>query len=153
MPHRSSGSWGSDHHASNPGIRSHTTLRIMAPQPPAIPQPVVPAVQYEGVSFAYTRSRLGGGGSNGTESNGAGSRAALENISLVVRQGERLGILGPNGGGKSTLLKLTLGLVRGYTGKIRVFGVSPEEARRRRLIGYVPQKIEAELAFPLNVRQ
>jgi zinc transport system ATP-binding protein len=101
------------------------------------------AVEYEHVGFAYPRA----GAANG------GARAALENVTLRVPIGERLGILGPNGGGKSTLLKLTLGLLRGETGTIRVFGVSPEEARRRRLIGYVPQKVEAELAFPLSVRQ
>lgn len=112
------------------------------------PQPATPgdshehAVEYRGVTFAYP----GPPGANG-------ARLALENITLDVRRGERLGILGPNGGGKSTLLRLTLGLLRGYSGQIRVFGYSPEEARRRRLIGYVPQKVEAELAFPLSVRQ
>src|SRR6185295_612586 len=70
-----------------------------------------------------------------------------------VRAGARLGILGPNGGGKSTLLKLTLGLLRAQAGRIRVFGMPPEDARRRRLIGYVPQKIEVEPGFPLSVRQ
>jgi ABC-type Mn2+/Zn2+ transport system ATPase subunit len=44
-------------------------------------------------------------------------------------------------------------LLRGHGGSIRVFGLSPDEAKRRRLIGYVPQKTEAELAFPLSVRQ
>jgi zinc transport system ATP-binding protein len=97
------------------------------------------AVEYRGVSFSYP----------GAE----GGRPVLQNITLSVNSGERLGILGPNGGGKSTLLKLTLGLLRGCSGTIRIFGESPEEARRRRLIGYVPQKIEAELAFPLSARQ
>lgn len=110
----------------------------------APPDPSLPAVEYEGVSFSYGR---GGGG------NGSAPKTVLERVTLSVRQGERLGILGPNGGGKSTLLKLTLGLLRGYSGRIRVFGVSPDDARRRRLIGYVPQKVEAELAFPLSVRQ
>jgi zinc transport system ATP-binding protein len=112
---------------------------------PALPAPQTPvdarlAVEYESVSFAY-------GGPDGS------SRAVLQNITLAVRTGERLGILGPNGGGKSTLLKLTLGLLRPHAGSVRVFGVPPEEARRRRLIGYVPQRIEAELAFPFSVRQ
>ena len=78
---------------------------------------------------------------------------ALDRITLTVNEGERLGVLGPNGGGKSTLLKLTLGLLTGNTGQIRVFGHSPEEARGRRLIGYVPQRNTAELKFPLTVRQ
>jgi len=128
----------------------HTTLPVMAPDPAAAPiASSLPAVDYDAVSFSYAR-KGGGGGEGG---NGAGFKTVLENVTLSVRQGERLGILGPNGGGKSTLLKLTLGLLRGYSGRIRVFGVSPEEARSRRLIGYVPQKIEAELAFPLSVRQ
>jgi zinc transport system ATP-binding protein len=98
------------------------------------------AVEYEGVSFSYAAT------------DGA-VRPVLSGITLAVNTGERLGILGPNGGGKSTLLKLTLGLLRPQGGAIRVFGVSPEEARQRRLIGYVPQRVEAELTFPLSVRQ
>jgi zinc transport system ATP-binding protein len=98
------------------------------------------AVEYERVSFSY-----------GAAADSTGP--ALRNITLNVRSGERLGILGPNGGGKSTLLKLTLGLLKGNSGQIRVFGHSPEEARRKRLIGYVPQRIEAELAFPISARQ
>jgi zinc transport system ATP-binding protein len=98
------------------------------------------AVECDGVSFAYP-------GVDGTE------KPVLSGITLNVNAGERLGILGPNGGGKSTLLKLMLGLLRPRGGAIRVFGSSPEDASRRRLIGYVPQKVEAELAFPLSVRQ
>jgi zinc transport system ATP-binding protein len=99
------------------------------------------AVAYERVSFSY------GKGEDGKE------RLALEDVSLTVREGERLGILGPNGGGKSTLLKLTLGLLEGHQGAIRVFDMPPAEARRKRLIGYVAQRVEAELAFPLSARQ
>lgn len=99
------------------------------------------AVEYRSVTFSYAPQA------------GGAPRTALERITLDVRAGERLGILGPNGGGKSTLLKLTLGLLPCQGGSIRVFGLTPEEARKRRLIGYVPQKVEAELAFPLSVRQ
>ena len=99
------------------------------------------AVAYEHVSFSY------GKGEDGKP------RTALQDISLLVRDGERLGILGPNGGGKSTLLKLTLGLLDGYEGSIRVFDMPPAEARKKRLIGYVAQRVEAELAFPLSARQ
>jgi zinc transport system ATP-binding protein len=102
-------------------------------------------VEYSGVSFTYPVPA-----GDGTE---RGARPTLQNITLSVRAGERLGVLGPNGGGKSTLLRLTLGLLRGHAGIIRVLGLSPVEARRRGLIGYVPQKVEAELAFPLSVRQ
>ncbi|MFO0860314.1 MAG: metal ABC transporter ATP-binding protein [Phycisphaerales bacterium] len=93
-------------------------------------------IRYQSVTFSYE----------------AGEGPALDRVSLNVRRGERLGILGPNGGGKSTLLKLTLGLLKGYSGTIEVMGVSPAEAAKRRLIGYVPQRVEAELAFPITAR-
>jgi len=107
--------------------------------------PAGAAISYRAVTFRYGRAAV--------ESLGAPDTNVLQNITLDVREGERLGILGPNGGGKSTLLRLTLGLLTGYDGEIRVFGLSPEQARRRRVIGYVPQRIEAELDFPLTVRQ
>jgi len=85
----------------------------------------------------------------------AGSQAlALENVSLSVLPRERLGILGPNGGGKSTLLKVMLGLLPAPVGStVRLFGESPLAARRSGKVGYVPQRSEAESSFPLSVRQ
>jgi len=103
---------------------------VNAPTPPH-------AVEYVGVAFTYPSAE----------------KPAIEGVSLSVREGERLGVLGPNGGGKSTLLKLTLGLLQGYRGEIRVFGHTPQEARRKHLVGYVPQRVEAELRFPLSVEQ
>ena len=97
----------------------------------------VPAVEWSGVGYRYA----------GAES------AALEDVTLRVLAGERLGILGPNGGGKSTLLKLTLGLLASQVGTVRVLGRSPTEARRAGLIGYVPQRPESELAMPMSVRE
>jgi zinc transport system ATP-binding protein len=78
---------------------------------------------------------------------------AIENIQLQVPAGSRLGILGPNGGGKSTLLKIALGLLQPTSGRASIFGRAPAEARRAGLIGYVPQKVEAELGFPMSVRE
>ncbi len=78
---------------------------------------------------------------------------ALEDVSLTVVEGERLGILGPNGGGKSTLLKLVLGVLHCQSGTVSVFGLSPLQARQQGLIGYVAQRSEAEIGFPLSVRQ
>ncbi len=93
-----------------------------------------PIIEVERVSFRY-----------------AGSDApALENVSISVRAGERLGILGPNGGGKSTLLRLILGLIEPTSGTVRVCGFSPSDARARGLIGYVPQRPEVELGMPLS---
>lgn len=78
---------------------------------------------------------------------------ALAEVDLRIAEGERLGILGPNGGGKSTLLKIILGLLRPQQGTARVLGRSPDEARRSSLIGYVPQKLDADLALPISVRE
>lgn len=78
---------------------------------------------------------------------------ALESITLDVIAGERLGVLGPNGGGKTTLIKLCLGLLEPTSGTIRVFGKAPGDAARQGLVGVVSQGVTAELAFPLSVRQ
>lgn len=94
------------------------------------------AVEYRNVSFTYPKA----------------GAPALDSISLSVDAGIRLGILGPNGGGKSTLLKLTLGLLRPQRGSISIMGMPVQEARRAGIIGYVPQRNEAELAFPISVR-
>ena len=95
------------------------------------------AVEFSKVSFSYSANRP----------------PAVENVTLRVEVGERLGILGPNGGGKSTLINLSLGLLAGHSGTIRVFGDDPKVARTNRLIGYVPQRSEAELGFPLSARE
>ena len=60
----------------------------------------------------------------------------LENINLIVKENDFLGIIGPNGGGKTTLLKVILGLIKPKKGDVKVFGGSPEN--HRTLIGYVP---------------
>ncbi|MBC7833754.1 MAG: metal ABC transporter ATP-binding protein [Phycisphaerales bacterium] len=96
-----------------------------------------PAVHLHAVTYTY-----------------AGSEApALEDVTLDVHPRERLGILGPNGGGKSTLLKLVLGLLEPQRGEIRVFGLAPAQARAAGYIGYVPQRARIEQAFPLSVRE
>ncbi len=74
----------------------------------------------------------------------------VRNINLAVREGEFLGVIGPNAGGKSTLLKLILGLLQPDAGKITVFGKRPEKGRSR--IGYVPQHPVFSRDFPINVR-
>lgn len=78
---------------------------------------------------------------------------ALQEVTIEVRHGERLGVLGPNGGGKSTLLKLVLGLLEPRDGTVEVCGRPPAEARGAGLIGYLPQKVDAGLDWPLTVRQ
>lgn len=79
---------------------------------------------------------------------------ALREVTLHVDTGCILGIIGPNGGGKTTLLKIMLGLLEGYEGSVQVLGRQPlDVCRRGDLVGYVPQRHEYERRFPANVRQ
>jgi zinc transport system ATP-binding protein len=73
----------------------------------------------------------------------------LEEINLVIYQHDFLGIIGPNGGGKTTLLKVILGLLEPTRGTISVFGLPP--ARGRRCVGYVPQFSLFDREFPITV--
>jgi len=78
-----------------------------------------------------------------------GGPAVLEAISLGVRDREFIGVVGPNAGGKSTLLKIILGLYAPFRGRVRVLGESPARARGR--IGYVPQYPTFARDFPTDV--
>ena len=73
----------------------------------------------------------------------------LERVNLTVQTGEFLGLVGPNGGGKTTLLKLVLGLLLPDTGTVRVFGEPPVKARKQ--VGYVPQFADVDRSFPITV--
>ena len=75
----------------------------------------------------------------------------LEGVDLEVQDGEFLGVVGPNAGGKSTLLKLILGLLQPRRGRIEVLGRSPEAARRQ--LGYVAQYPSFRRDFPIDVEQ
>jgi zinc transport system ATP-binding protein len=74
----------------------------------------------------------------------------LEGVSLSVEKGDFLGIIGPNGGGKTTLLKVILGLITPSRGTVYVLNKSPKSSRH--LIGYVPQYNLFDRDFPVNVR-
>jgi zinc transport system ATP-binding protein len=89
------------------------------------------AIEVERVGFAY------------------GDIPVLEDVSLRVEAGEFLGLVGPNAGGKSTLLKLVLGLLHPQQGRIRVLGGTPKQARRH--LGYVPQYPAFPRDFPIQV--
>ena len=93
-----------------------------------------PAIELKDVSFAYDIGP-----------------PALEHVSLTVEEGEFLGLVGPNGGGKSTLLKLVLGLLKPSSGEVRVAGGTAQAARR--MIGYMPQYARYVRDFPISVEE
>ncbi|MGP1347285.1 MAG: metal ABC transporter ATP-binding protein [Phycisphaerales bacterium] len=106
-----------------------------APDPPhAAARPA--AAAFRGVSYTYP----------------SGVRA-LSRVTLSIEQGELLAVIGPNGGGKSTLIRILIGVLSGYEGTVEVFGRSPAQARREGLIGYVPQRVASGARFPLSSRQ
>lgn len=90
-----------------------------------------PAIEIRDLAFAYDDIQI------------------LCNVRLDIWQGDSICIVGPNGGGKTTLIKLILGLLAPDRGTIRIFGQRPEEARRR--IGYVPQYANYDPQFPISV--
>ncbi|KYK34091.1 MAG: ABC transporter [Theionarchaea archaeon DG-70-1] len=73
----------------------------------------------------------------------------LEDITLSIQQNDFLSVIGPNGGGKTTLLKIILGLVKPTKGEVTVFGNPPESGRRS--IGYLPQGVGFDMQFPITV--
>jgi len=73
----------------------------------------------------------------------------LEDIDLEIKQKDMLAIMGPNGGGKTTLIKIILGLLRPYSGTVEVFGREPEKTRR--MIGYLRQYQDLDTDFPISV--
>lgn len=80
---------------------------------------------------------------------GYGGPLVLEDVSLSVPPGEFLGLVGPNGGGKSTLLKIILGLIEPTAGRVTLLGRRPTQARRA--VGYVPQHPVFPRDFPITV--
>ncbi len=73
----------------------------------------------------------------------------LENVNLKIKRLESVCIVGPNGGGKTTLLNLILGLIEPDKGTISVFGDKPSHSRVK--IGYMPQYTKHDSLFPVNV--
>jgi zinc transport system ATP-binding protein len=79
---------------------------------------------------------------------GFGQRLVLEDVSFEIEEGASTCIIGPNGGGKTTLLRLILGILTPRQGSIQVFGRPTQEARRE--IGYVPQVTRFDPLFPAS---
>jgi zinc transport system ATP-binding protein len=92
-----------------------------------------PAIEFQYVDFAYAKPLV------------------LEKVSLAIPSRETTCLVGPNGGGKSTLLKLVLGLIEPTRGEVRVLGTSPRKARFK--VGYMPQYVGFDPRFPITVRE
>ncbi|GAB3209201.1 metal ABC transporter ATP-binding protein [Marinactinospora thermotolerans] len=92
-----------------------------------------PAVRVEGVGVGY------------------GDVLALDGVDLAIAQGRVCGLVGANGSGKSTLFKTVTGMITPARGRVLVHGLTPTAARKRGLIGYVPQSEQVDWAFPVRV--
>lgn len=73
----------------------------------------------------------------------------LKNISFSIYKNDFIAIIGPNGGGKTTLLKVILGLIKPKKGEVKIFGKTPQKGRK--LIGYLPQHTFFDRNFPISV--
>lgn len=94
------------------------------------PPPIEGVIRLAGVSFAYDQTPV------------------LRDVTLAVPKGDLACIVGPNGGGKTTLLRLMLGLLKPRCGEIRLFDLPPREARKR--LGYMPQHVHLDPHFPVT---
>jgi len=88
-------------------------------------------VSLRSVSFSYDRNPF------------------IRNVNLDIYEGDFLGLVGPNGGGKTTIIKLILGLLEPDSGKIEVFGKPPKEGRKH--IGYLSQFKNIDFDFPITI--
>jgi zinc transport system ATP-binding protein len=77
----------------------------------------------------------------------------LRDVDLGIEAGELVAVAGPNGGGKTTLVRLMLGLERPSSGTIELFGVPLRPGKGDRRIGYLPQRAESALSAPITVRE
>ena len=98
--------------------------------------PLAPAVALHGVTFAYPSGP-----------------PVFEGLDLEVTRGEFVAIAGPNGGGKTTLLRLVLGLERPDGGEARLFGEPVDGFGRRDVLGYLAQRSQLGLDAPATVRE
>jgi zinc transport system ATP-binding protein len=89
------------------------------------------AIQLQSLAFAYNGESIFSG------------------CDLEMQAGQFAMMVGPNGGGKTTLLKLLLGLLAPAAGSIRIFGRRPRAARK--MVGYVPQHVQLDPKFPVSV--
>lgn len=94
-----------------------------------------PLIELDNVSFSYENNA-----------------PVLENLSFTIHKGDYLGIIGPNGGGKTTLIKIILGLLHPTHGTIKLFGIERHHFEEKFRIGYVPQRVtQTDKDFPATV--
>lgn len=92
-------------------------------------------IELDKVCFSYTNNEV------------------IKNVSLEIHKGDYVGIVGPNGGGKTTLLKLMLGILKPLDGKVKLFGKELADFKEWYKIGYVPQKTYVEMNLPITVEE
>jgi zinc transport system ATP-binding protein len=97
---------------------------------------MTPAVELRGVAFGYRPAQR-----------------VLENVDLRIEEGEFVAVAGPNGGGKTTLMRVLLGLERPASGSALLFGEPAHRFSRRRLLGYLAQRAELGGDAPATVRE
>ncbi len=90
-----------------------------------------PIITFDRVNFSYSETPV------------------LTQVDLIINPSEFIGIIGPNGGGKTTLLKLLMGFLKPSSGKLEVFGTNPQTSRQQ--IAYVPQTQRFDRDFPISV--
>ncbi len=79
------------------------------------------------------------------------ARLALYNASCIVKSGKITALVGPNGGGKSTLFKSMMGFLKPSEGKIAIGNFSVQKAQKNQLMAYVPQSDDVDWNFPVSV--
>ena len=94
------------------------------------------ATRFAGVAFAYP-----------------GAPPVLQDVDLEIDEGEFVAIAGPNGGGKTTLLRLALGLEAPASGTVELFGEPADRFGGRERIGYLPQRTQLGIEAPITVRE
>ena len=84
---------------------------------------------------------------------GYGATPVVDGVDLALRAGEFVVLAGANGSGKSTVLRLAVGLLRPTSGTVRVLGRAPDDPAARRRIGYAPQGLRMATSLPVSVTE